>query len=139
MGAAILSSSRTAASRSCSTSPSPFRAVARRRKAIAVGGRLAGRQVGLEKIGEIQQRSHADHRLGRQGQLAGSRRQHPGGNLQAIAPWIEDGERALPALRCAHDLERKAVERMGGRVGVESALGQGSRFWMELQNAGGPR
>jgi signal transduction histidine kinase len=27
---------------------------------------------------------------------------------------------------------RKAVERMGGRVGVESALGKGSRFWVEL-------
>lgn len=27
---------------------------------------------------------------------------------------------------------RKAVERMGGRVGVESAPGQGSRFWLEL-------
>lgn len=27
---------------------------------------------------------------------------------------------------------RKAIERMGGRVGVESALGKGSRFWLEL-------
>lgn len=27
---------------------------------------------------------------------------------------------------------RKAVERMGGNVGVESALGAGSRFWLEL-------
>ena len=27
---------------------------------------------------------------------------------------------------------RKAVERMGGRVGVQSAVGQGSRFWVEL-------
>ncbi|MDB6036783.1 MAG: sensor signal transduction histidine kinase [Verrucomicrobiales bacterium] len=27
---------------------------------------------------------------------------------------------------------KKAVERMGGRVGVESELGQGSRFWIEL-------
>jgi signal transduction histidine kinase len=30
---------------------------------------------------------------------------------------------------------RKAVERMGGQVGVESSLGQGSRFWVELQPA----
>ncbi|HEY9599008.1 MAG TPA: ATP-binding protein, partial [Cyanophyceae cyanobacterium] len=27
---------------------------------------------------------------------------------------------------------QKGVERMGGRVGVESQLGQGSRFWIEL-------
>jgi len=29
-------------------------------------------------------------------------------------------------------LVRKGVERMGGRVGVESDLGQGSRFWVDL-------
>jgi signal transduction histidine kinase len=28
---------------------------------------------------------------------------------------------------------RKAVERMGGKVGVESEANQGSRFWIELQ------
>jgi len=27
---------------------------------------------------------------------------------------------------------KKAVERMGGRVGVDSELGVGSRFWIEL-------
>jgi signal transduction histidine kinase len=31
---------------------------------------------------------------------------------------------------------RKGVERMGGRSGVESAPGSGSRFWIELQTAG---
>jgi signal transduction histidine kinase len=30
---------------------------------------------------------------------------------------------------------RKAVERMGGRVGVESEPGKGSRFWVELRSA----
>ena len=30
---------------------------------------------------------------------------------------------------------RKGVERMGGRVGLESALGQGSAFWIELPTA----
>jgi PAS domain S-box-containing protein len=30
---------------------------------------------------------------------------------------------------------KKAVERMGGQVGVESVLGKGSRFWLELKKA----
>ena len=30
---------------------------------------------------------------------------------------------------------RKGVERMRGKVGVQSAVGQGSRFWIELQKA----
>ena len=32
-------------------------------------------------------------------------------------------------------LVRKVTERMGGQVGVESELGQGSRFWVEIRRA----
>jgi signal transduction histidine kinase len=32
---------------------------------------------------------------------------------------------------------RKSVERMGGRVGVVSAMGEGSRFWIELKSEEG--
>jgi signal transduction histidine kinase len=32
---------------------------------------------------------------------------------------------------------RKALERMGGRVGLESALGGGSKFWIELPGSEG--
>jgi light-regulated signal transduction histidine kinase (bacteriophytochrome) len=30
-------------------------------------------------------------------------------------------------------LVSKGLERIGGRFGLESALGQGSKFWMELK------
>ena len=32
---------------------------------------------------------------------------------------------------------KKAIERMGGRVGVESVPGKGSRFWIELSEVKG--
>jgi signal transduction histidine kinase len=32
---------------------------------------------------------------------------------------------------------RKGMERMGGAAGVESGPGNGSRFWVELDRAGG--
>jgi PAS domain S-box-containing protein len=32
---------------------------------------------------------------------------------------------------------RKAIERMGGTLGVESTVGQGSRFWIQLRGTGG--
>lgn len=35
-------------------------------------------------------------------------------------------------------IARKGIERMGGAIGVESKLGQGSRFWLELPTATEP-
>jgi signal transduction histidine kinase len=42
------------------------------------------------------------------------------------------GSEVYPGTGIGLAIVRKGVERMGGRVGVESQLGQGSRFWIEL-------
>ncbi|WP_051035582.1 sensor histidine kinase, partial [Fischerella muscicola] len=67
--------------------------------------------------------------------------------------WVEDNgigiasqhqERIFRTFERLHGIEsypgtgiglaiiKRGIERMGGRVGVESQLGQGSRFWIEL-------
>jgi len=45
-----------------------------------------------------------------------------------------DGEK-YPGTGLGLTIVQKGIERMGGRVGVESAPGQGSRFWFELRRA----
>jgi signal transduction histidine kinase len=42
------------------------------------------------------------------------------------------GTERYPGTGIGLALVRRGVERMGGRVGVESDLGKGSRFWIEL-------
>lgn len=42
------------------------------------------------------------------------------------------GAETYPGTGIGLAIVRKGVDRMGGRVGVESQLGQGSRFWIEL-------
>lgn len=43
------------------------------------------------------------------------------------------GVEVYPGTGIGLAIARKGVERMGGIIGVESALGQGSRFWIELR------
>ena len=45
------------------------------------------------------------------------------------------GAETYPGTGIGLAIVRKGVERLGGRVGVESAEGQGSRFWVELPTA----
>jgi signal transduction histidine kinase len=42
------------------------------------------------------------------------------------------GSEIYPGTGIGLAIVRKGVERMGGQAGVESQLGQGSRFWIEL-------
>jgi signal transduction histidine kinase/CHASE3 domain sensor protein len=48
------------------------------------------------------------------------------------------GEEAYPGTGIGLAIVKKGVERMGGRVGVESDPGHGSRFWIELPEDGEP-
>ena len=77
------------------------------------------------------------------------------GDGASIRLWVEDNgvgiapehqERAFRLFERLHGVRyagtgiglsivRKGVERMGGRVGLESTPGQGSRFWIELKKA----
>ncbi len=45
------------------------------------------------------------------------------------------GAETYPGTGIGLAIVHKGVERMGGQVGLESQLGQGSRFWIELQQA----
>jgi signal transduction histidine kinase len=46
------------------------------------------------------------------------------------------GKQAYPGTGLGLAIVRKGAERMGGRVGVESEPGKGSRFWVELKAVG---
>ena len=48
------------------------------------------------------------------------------------------GEQSFPGTGIGLAIVKKAIERMGGRVGLASELGEGSLFWMELPKAEAP-
>lgn len=77
-----------------------------------------------------------------------------GAGAAVVRLWVEDRGIGIPKelqsglfsmfqrLNTTHEgsgvglaIVRKATERMGGRVGVESEAGKGSRFWVELREA----
>ncbi|MBD2102588.1 CHASE3 domain-containing protein [Leptolyngbya sp. FACHB-261] len=45
------------------------------------------------------------------------------------------GVESYPGTGIGLAIVRRGTERMGGRIGLESQLGQGSRFWIELRKA----
>jgi signal transduction histidine kinase len=46
------------------------------------------------------------------------------------------GVETYPGTGIGLAIVRKGMERLGGRVGLESTVGRGSRFWIELPTAG---
>jgi len=57
---------------------------------------------------------------------------------EGISPWLLAGLLYLGS-GIGLSIVRKAVEKMGGTVGVESEEGKGSRFWLELAPAASPQ
>jgi PAS domain S-box-containing protein len=55
---------------------------------------------------------------------------------QIFEPFMRlHAESEFPGTGIGLAIVRKGIERMGGRVGVESELGRGSRFWIDLPPA----
>jgi PAS domain S-box-containing protein len=59
---------------------------------------------------------------------------HPNDRVR-VFNMFERVSQSYPGTGIGLSIVRKAVERMGGQVGVESEVGKGSRFWVQLQAA----
>lgn len=60
----------------------------------------------------------------------------PSGTGDKIFRSFDRAHEGYPGLGIGLPIVKRAIERMGGRVGVESELGHGSSFWIELPEAG---
>ena len=67
----------------------------------------------------------------------GSRHRHRAQASRADLPRVRAAARSrgIPGTGIGLAIVHKAIERLGGRVGVESQEGKGSRFWFELPRA----
>ena len=57
--------------------------------------------------------------------------------LPRVFDMFSRGHKSYDGTGIGLALVRKVAQRMGGRVGVESELGKGSRFWVEVRKAEG--
>ncbi len=57
-------------------------------------------------------------------------------DLSSVFGWFQRFHPSIPGSGLGLALVKKAAERMGGGVGVESTPGHGSRFWLDLRLAG---
>jgi signal transduction histidine kinase len=60
------------------------------------------------------------------------------GKLFGVFQRLHTGPR-YPGTGIGLAIVKKAAERMGGRVGMEPAAPQGSRFWVELRSPRSPQ
>jgi signal transduction histidine kinase len=60
----------------------------------------------------------------------------PGHREQVFGVFVRLQHEKYPGTGIGLAIVQKGVERMGGRVGVESVAGQGCRFWFELRKVG---
>jgi hypothetical protein len=55
---------------------------------------------------------------------------------RGCSTFFNEAQRDIRAQVSACALAKREVERMDGKIGVETAPDRGSRFWVELKRAG---
>jgi PAS domain S-box-containing protein len=85
-------------------------------------------QIRAERLGEAVRLSIIDNGIG----IPSEQQERIFGVFERLHP-----EAQYPGTGIGLAIVKRAMERMGGRVGVESVPGVGSRFWIELRSAEG--